>query len=258
MSSQLQTPDDVFGFLRRRRKSGKDTTIHVIGDERSGKSSLAVHIQAHLGVDWSVHDSLFYDWTDLGPILKEAFDEFQRRQASGTMADWWPFFWGDEATNILDVLDHNKVENKAVKKLFRQWGVLGALVLLVDPDGRLDRYVMKHRAKLKIVMRENVNADDCPSGLGPQDCLSGMVRLQRRDPNMESDPWYEDQFLWTFPKPHIRWPVHWRDYQAPKMNSVGLRIGETSAVFADAALMRTRNRLKVHADIKKYQEMVDR
>lgn len=260
---QLHQPNDLLDWFRWRRRYGKDTTIHLKGDERSGKSSMAVHLQASLEPRWKVQDSLFYDWTDLGPLLQAAFTRFNELEAlppehqAAAKVAWWPFFWGDEATNILDVLDFNKQENKAVKKLFRQWGILGALTILVDPDGRLDRYVMKHRAKVQIVMREYVYPEDCPSGMSPQDCLTGMIRLQRRDPNLEQDPWYEDQFEWTFPKPHIRWPEHWRAYTAPKLASVGLRLGETHQVFQDAAANRMRNRLKVHADIKKFQAIVD-
>lgn len=248
----LNSPEEVRRWLRWRRQSGKDTTVHVKGDERSGKSSFAIELQATLKPEWTVPESLFYDWTDLGPLIRRALDGFAKGERDG-----WPFFWGDEATNILDILDHNKVENKATKKLFRQWGILGALTILVDPDGRLDKYVMMHRAKLQVVMSEYVKEEWCPPTLEPRDCLSGIVRLQHRDPRFENEPYYIDQFRWTFPKPYLNWPGHWATYEQPKMASVGLRLGETSLVFEDAALMRTRNRLKVRADIQKYQDMID-
>ena len=251
----FRNPIQFCDFLRMRKRRGKDTTIHVKGAERSGKSSFAVHLQSTLKPEWMPEQSLFYDWTDLGPLIKQAFTDFQHKEE--LPEDWWPFFHGDEATNILDALDWNKVENKATKKLFRQWGILGALVILIDPDGRLDPYIMKHRAKVQVVMKEWVKPEDCPQGLRPDQCLSGLVRLQYRDPKMEQPPTYEDQFEWTFPKPYLRWPKQWNAYEGPKLDSVGLRLEGTTQVFEDAAAMRIRNRLKVHSDIKRFQKEIE-
>lgn len=201
-----------------------------MGDERNGKSSFALNLFKTLDPTWQILDGLFYDWDDLNPILRRTHARF----TSGEV--FWPFFWGDEATNILDVLDFNKQENKATKKLFRQWGYLKALTTLIDPDGRLDRYIMKHRAKVKVIMDRRGEA---------------RVQLQQRDRNLSEDPWYEDQFTWEFDDPALAWPEDNKVYLGQKLGRMGLRLDETSGVFEDAKAQRLEKKLRLQRNILK-------
>lgn len=228
--------EDWQGFLawlRRRYDAGRDTVIHVKGDERDGKSSFALNLFKTLDATWNIRDGLFYDWEDLNPILIRTHKRFSAGEK------FWPYFWGDEATNILDAADWNKVENKAIRKLFRQWGYLKALTVLIDPDGRLDKYVMNHRAKVRVIM----------DGRG-----LARIQLQHRDRDRDELPWYEDQFVWMFPNPADKWPVDNEDYLGSKLRGMGIRLDETSTIIADSKLERQRRRLERQAAVTKLQD----
>jgi hypothetical protein len=245
---QFTTWQQFLDWLRNRHYEGRDTTIHVVGDERGGKSSFALNLFKTINPQWNILDGLFNDWEDLNPILRRTHKRFlQDREQEmalevGEQLPYWPFFWGDEATNILDVLDFNKQENKAIKKLFRQWGYLKALVVLIDPDGRLDRYVMKHRAKVKVIMDERGKA---------------RVQLQQRDRDLKEDPWYEDQFIWGFPDPAFKWPNDTATYLAHKFKGIDNRLDETSDVFEQAKAQRLESRLRRENNIRRLRQEID-
>jgi hypothetical protein len=227
---QFENHHSFCAWLRYRYGLGYDTVIHVKGEERGSKSSWALNLLKTLDPSWDLRGGLFYTWDDLGPLLVNA----HRRFVAGEK--WWPFFWGDEATNILDTQDWNKIENKQLKKLFRQWGYLKALTILVDPDGRLDKYIVGHRAKVRVIVEGRGRA---------------RVQLQQRDRNQEETPWYEDQFIWAFPDPAVRWPDDNAAYLSAKLQGMGFRLDETAQVIDDVRLARENKRLKQQASVQR-------
>lgn len=239
-------------WLANRFFAGYDTLVHVIGDERGGKSGFVCHTLCSLDelepetpggprrTAFQVHNALAYDWDDLNPLLRAAHDRFVTlTEAEQGMLENWVKFWLDEATNVMDALDWNKVENKATKKLFRQWGYLRALTFAVDPDGRLDRYVMSHRAKVRVIMDARGVA---------------RVQIQQRDRNRDKEPWYKDSFTWRLPDPRTEWPQQWNGQYTPrKLDRMGLRIGQTADLIDDARRQRETKRLENMNRIRKLE-----
>lgn len=207
MIPQFRNQQGLWDWIRWRRDNGFDTVMHVKGGERMGKSSFAIHAKNQLAPEMPIRDAYFYDWEDLPGQLRKAHQRFQEHP------DQWTVFIGDEATNVFDKLDWNKKENKEAKKLFRQWAYLKAFTILIDPDGSLDKYILKHRAILQVIIDRRGSA---------------RLRAQVRDPNYERDPYFVDRARMHYPEAEREYPRDWNDYLPLKLHNMGVRINDAA------------------------------